>query len=154
MTRRPILLAVALLLVAAGCSSNKANDTSAASSTTESSAPDQTTTTTTADAQAVVFLATGGNIAAYLSISPYTRQRVVAAGTGPVGTVPHGQVCFAPDGSRRFVIAETRTPDGAAPTAGWGLYQLTGDDVGSFAVRRVSGWDSPGAPSADAPTTY
>ena len=68
--------------------------------------------------------------------APYRRQRVVAAGTAPDGIEPHGQICFAPDGSRRFVVAETRpaaagTP---APRPGFGLYQLTGDGVGTFRV--------------------
>ena len=58
----------------------------------------------------VVFTATEGNIDAYLPTDPFTRQRVVAAGTGPAGTTPHGQICFDSNGSRRFVVAETRTP--------------------------------------------
>ena len=148
---RVLSLAAALVVVAAACSSSHPK---AAGPTTSTLPPGEVTTTTTPDAQTVVIAATGGNIDAYLSITPYTRQRVVAAGTGPDGTVPHGQVCFVPDGSRRFVIAETRTPPGGAATAGWGLYQLTGDEIGNFRVRRTAGWDSPGAPSADAPSTY
>jgi hypothetical protein len=146
-----LLVTGVVLLAAVACSSSKPK---AAPPTTSTQPPGSVTTTTTADAQPVVFAATDGNIDAYLTDQPFTRQRVVAAGTGPDHAVPHGQVCFVPDGSRRFVIAETRTPDGAAPTAGWGLYQLTGDEVGSFRVRRTGGWDSPGAASADAPTTY
>jgi hypothetical protein len=144
-------VAMALLLLVASCSSSK---TKTATSSTTTPPPGQVTTTTVPEAQGVLFSATDGNIDAYLTLPPYTRQRVVATGTGPAGTTPHGQICFTPDGSRRFVIAETRTPPGAAATAGWGLYQLTGDDIGTFRVRRVAGWDSPGAPSTDAPTTY
>ena len=105
----------------------------------------------------MVFTATEGNIDAYLPTDPFTRQRVVAAGTGPVGTSPHGQICFDSNGSRRFVVAETRTPVSGTPavaSAGWGLYQLSGNGIGSFEVHRLTGWDSPSVPSADAPTTY
>lgn len=144
-------VAVTLLLLVAACSSPKART---ATSSTTTSPPGQVTTTTVPEAQGVLFAATEGNIDAYLTLAPYTRQRVVASGTGPPGTTAHGQICFTPDGSRRFVIAETRRPAEAAATAGWGVYQLTGDDIGSFRVRRVFGWDSAGTLSADAPTTY
>jgi hypothetical protein len=145
---------VALLALLAGCS----NPTSSSSTTTSSTVDDGGTTTTTEPAPAsIVFTATEGNIDAYLPTDPFTRQRVVAAGTGPVGTSPHGQICFDSNGSRRFVVAETRTPVSGTPavaSAGWGLYQLSGNGIGSFEVHRLTGWDSPSVPSADAPTTY
>jgi hypothetical protein len=96
----------------------------------------------------------GGNIDAYDTQPPFKRQRVVAAGTAPDGSEPHGQICFLPDGSRRFVVAESRPAGPATPaSAGWGLYQLTGDGVGSFRVVRLGGVTSPSAPGA-APSTY
>jgi hypothetical protein len=147
-----VLVAVALVALAA-CSSPSPSS----SSTTTTSDPGDPTTTTEPDAATVVFTTNAGNIDAYLAADPFTRQRVVAAGTGPAGTAPHGQICFDSNGSRRFVVAETRTPPVGAttpPTAGWGLYQLSGNDVGSFEVHRLTGWDSPSAPSDDAPTTY
>ena len=151
-----VLVAGVALLTAlvASCSSPKS---SSSSTTTSTLAPGVVTTTTTPEADAVVFAATEGNIDAYLPTDPFTRQRVVAAGTGPAGTTPHGQICFDSNGSRRFVVAETRTPVAGATTpasAGWGVYQLTGNDIGSFDVHRLTGWDSPSAPSTDAPSTY
>ncbi len=148
-----VVVAAALAALVVGCSS----PTSSSSTTTSTLDSGGATTTTAPEAQSVVFTTVAGNIDAYLPTDPFTRQRVVAAGTGPAGTAPHGQICFDSNGSRRFVVAETRTPvpgSTAKPAAGWGLYQLSGNDIGSFEVHRVTGWDSPSAPSADAPTTY
>src|SRR3954471_7689039 len=103
---------VALMALVAGCST----PTSSSSTTTSTTLDDSGTTTTTEPAaESVVFTASEGNIDAYLPTDPFTRQRVVAAGTGPVGTVPHGQICFDANGSRRFVVAETRTPVSGTP---------------------------------------
>ncbi len=148
-----IVATATLVALAVGCSS----PSSSSSSTTSTVDSGGSTTTTEATPDTIVFAASEGNIDAYLPTDPFTRQRVVAAGTGPVGTTPHGQICFDSNGSRRFVVAETRTPatgSPAKPSAGWGLYQLSGNGIGSFEVRRLTGWDSPSAPSADAPTTY
>ena len=158
-TRAParVLIAVvatAILLALTGCSSPSSSSSSTTTSTVDVGG---STTTTEPTADTIVFAASEGNIDAYLPTDPFTRQRVVAAGTGPVGTTPHGQICFDSNGSRRFVVAETRTPPAgspAKPSAGWGLYQLSGNGIGSFEVRRLTGWDSPSAPSTDAPTTY
>ena len=158
--RRRTITAVALAaFVVAGAGACSSPSRSAGPTTTTPSSPTSsdssgTSSTTAPQAQAIVFATVDGNIDAYLSVPPYTRQRVIAAGTAPDGTEPHGQICFSPDGSRRFVVAETK-PAGTAPAgAGWGLYQLTGNDVGSLRVRRVSGWTSPSGASTEAPTTY
>ncbi|HEY5154291.1 MAG TPA: hypothetical protein VIJ47_06125 [Acidimicrobiales bacterium] len=159
-TRRRLLVAVVIatsvVATLAGCSSPRRStaSTSSTGGSTASSDGSGTSTTTTPAADAIVFTTVDGAIDAYRSVPPYTRQRVIAAGTAPDGNEPHGQICFSPDGSRRFVVAETK-PAGATPaSAGWGLYQLTGDAVGGLRVRRVSGWTSPSGPAADAPTTY
>jgi len=144
------LVAASLVSITAACSSPKKTVTPEIAPTEQ---PGAVTTTVPQD-QGVVFSAVDGNIDAYLSVAPFTKQRVVAAGTGPEGTTPHGQICFAPDATKRFVIAETRTPRGFPATAGWGIYQLTGDNIDTFRVRRVGGWDSPGDMSVDSPTTY
>ncbi len=149
-------LAVATLALVACSSSTESTTPTSAPSTT---AP-ATTTTTTPGKSAVVFVSVGGNIDAYSTQAPYHRERVVAAGTAPNGGQAHGQICFFPDGSRRFVVAETTPAVAATPTtpataaqAGWGVYQLTGNDVGTFKVARVGGFTSPSAPST-APSTY
>ncbi len=156
--RRATTLACGALALAAvvvtGCSSGSTP------TTTPTSAPTTTTTPTPSTTEqpgknAVLFVAVSGNIDAYATQAPYSRQRVVAAGTAPDGTEPHGQICFFPDGSRRFVVAESRPAvAGSAAAAGFGIYQLTGDDVGTYRVSRVAGVVSPSAASTTSPSTY
>jgi hypothetical protein len=157
--RRVVTLVGIVALAAAGCSSGSR---SAGPTTTTTAAETSSSTTTPPLPDGTVFATVDGAIDAYLAVPPYTRQRVAAAGTAPDGNEPHGQICFAPDGSRRFVVAEGR-PAGSTPaSAGWGLYQLTGSKVGSLRARRVTGWTSPSNTSTssstnsptDAPTTY
>jgi len=141
--------------VVAGCSSGS-NPTATPTTVgpTSTTAP-ASTSTTQPGTDAVAFVSVGGNIDAYDTQSPYDRQRVVAAGTAADGSEPHGQICFTPDGTKRFVVAETRPATAAAPaSAGYGLYQLSGDGIGTFRVARVSGFTSPGATAAGASATY
>ena len=156
---RALLLAGALGVVAvlaASCSSagngESASTTAPAPSTT---LPPTTSTTQAPGKDAVVFVSVGGNIDAYAAQPPFDRQRVVAAGTAADGSEPHGQICFLPDGSRRFVVAETRPARAGRPAAaGFGLYQLTGDDVGTYRVARLGGVDDPAASAGGGSTTY
>ena len=145
------LMAVTMLVVVS-CSSSTESTTPTSAPTTTTP---PTTSTTTPGRGAVLFATVGGNIDVYQTQPPFHRERVVAAGTAPAGGEPHGQICFFPDGSRRFVVAETTPASPAGPAqAGWGVYQLTGDDVGTFRVGRVGGFTSPSGPSTPAPTTY
>jgi hypothetical protein len=153
---RALAIAGAAVVAAlvAGCSSSA--DNSAAPTTVGPTTTAPVSTSTTQPGQdAVVFVSVGGNIDAYASHPPFDRQRVVAAGTAADGSEAHGQICFLPDGSRRFVVAETRPARGATPaSAGFGLYQLTGNDVGTYRVARLGGVNAPSPVSTAAPTTY
>ncbi len=100
-------LALAVASVVAGCSSGSTPTTTPTTATPSTTAP-PSTSTTEPGTEAVVFVSVDGNIDAYDSQAPYDRQRVVAAGTAPNGSEPHGQICFLPDGTKRFVVAETR----------------------------------------------
>jgi sugar lactone lactonase YvrE len=159
MGRRPRLLALLAVLattaaMAAACSSGGSSTAASTSTSTSTSTTQPAPTTTTVPGKsAVVLLSVGGNIDAYAANPPFTRQRVVAAGSAPGGIEPHGQICFFPDGSRRFVTAETRPAAAGAFAAGYGVYQLTGDRVGAFRVRRLSGFVSPSA-AGSTPSTY
>ncbi len=147
-------LALALASVVAGCSSGSIPTTTPTTAMPSTTAP-PSTSTTEPGTDAVVFVSVGGNIDAYDSQAPYDRQRVVAAGTAPNGSEPHGQICFLPDATKRFVVAETRPAAAGTPAAaGFGLYQLSGDGIGTFRVQRVNGFTSPGATSASATLTY
>ena len=134
-----LALVVALGALATACSSSSAPETAPTTVAPTTTQPPSTTTTQPGH-DAVVFVSVGGNIDAYATQPPFDRQRVVAAGTVADGSEPHGQICFLPDGSRRFVVAETRPASGSTPAAaGFGLYQLTGNDVGTYRVARVAG---------------
>jgi hypothetical protein len=154
-----VLLAGALsavALLAAACSSTSNGDSAPTTTPAPSTTVAPSTSTTEAPGKnAVVFVSVGGNIDAYAAQPPFDRQRVVAAGTAPDGSEPHGQICFLPDGSRRFVVAETRPARPGRPAAaGMGLYQLTGDDVGTYRVARLGGVDDPAASAGAGSTTY
>jgi len=149
-----VALALAVLSVVAGCSGGSTQTTTSTTAAPPTTSP-PSTSTTQPGTDAVVFVSVGGNIDAYDTQAPYDRQRVVAVGTAPNGAVAHGQICFLPDSTRRFVVAETRPGAAGSPaSAGFGLYQLTGDGVGTFRVQRVNGFTSPGASSASATLTY
>jgi hypothetical protein len=153
---RAFAVAGAALVVAlvAGCSSTASNTTAPTTVAPTTTAPASTSTTQPGH-DAVVFVSVGGNIDAYASQPPFDRQRVVAAGTAADGSEPHGQICFLPDGSRRFLVAESRPAhDGAPASAGFGVYQLTGNDVGTYRVARLGGVSTPIPASAGTPTTY
>jgi len=151
------LLGVGALLVAA-CSSTGSDDSASTTeppTSTPTTAAPTTSTTQPPGKDAVVFVTVGGNIDVYSTQPPFDRQRVVAAGTAPDGSEAHGQVCFLPDGSRRFVVAETRPAQAGKPAgAGFGLYQLTGDDVGTYRVARIGGVADPAASAGGGTTTY
>jgi hypothetical protein len=149
-----VAVAAALACGLAACSSSANTATPATTEPPSTTAP-PSTTTTAPGTDATVFVSVGGNIDAYDSQSPYHRQRVVAAGTASDGSEPHGQICFLPDGTKRFVVAETRpAAAGVAVSAGFGLYQLSGDGIGTYRVARLSGFTSPGAAATSATLTY
>jgi hypothetical protein len=147
-------LALAVASVLVGCSGSSDQTTTPTTATPPTTAP-ASTSTTEPGSDAVVFVSVAGNIDAYDAQSPYDRQRLVAAGTAPNGTEAHGQICFMPDGTKRFVVAETTPASAAAPaSAGFGIYQVSGDGIGTFRVARVGGFTSPGAGAAAATLTY
>jgi hypothetical protein len=86
----------------------------------------------------VVFNAQGNHLDAYDPEPPFAHQRVVtAAAEDPEnGRDMNGQICFFPDGSRRFVAGEDTGQDEGI-VAGWGIFQLTGDGIGDFETRQV-----------------
>ena len=63
-------------------------------------------------------------------------QRVIDnRNNDPAGWDINAQICFAPDGSRRFIAGEdTGQPN---PPQGWGFFQLDGDAIGELSARRL-----------------
>ncbi len=84
----------------------------------------------------VLFSGEGNNLNAYATESPFVKQNVIRnAGDDPEGLDINAQICFFPDGSRRFIAGEdTGQPD---PPAGWGIFELRGRRVGKLSARQV-----------------
>lgn len=78
----------------------------------------------------------GNNLNAYATAPPFRKQNVIRnASDDPAGLDINAQICFFPDGSRRFVAGEdTGQPD---PPAGWGIFKLRGHRVGELSATRV-----------------
>jgi len=84
----------------------------------------------------VLFSAEGNNLNAYETAPPFRKQTVIRARSAdPAGLDINGQICFFPDGSRRFVAGEdTGQPN---PPPGWGIFRLRGRQVGAFSATQI-----------------
>jgi hypothetical protein len=100
-------------------------------------APAGTSRTAQASAKGViVFNGEGNNLNAYTADPPFTKQNVIRNhNDDPKGLDINAQLCFFPDGSKRFVAGEdTGQPN---PPQGWGIFQLKGDTVGKLSAKKV-----------------
>jgi hypothetical protein len=138
------LLSLALFLVfafvAAACSSDDdATDDQPAQASTS------TSPNTTAEAESdempggyAVFNGQGNNLDAYEPLPPFVSQRVITnAEDDPNGLDINAQICFFPDGSKRFIAGED-TGQSAGDLQGWGIFELEGDKVGEFEATQVA----------------
>jgi hypothetical protein len=86
----------------------------------------------------LVFNAQGNHLDAYDPNPPFETQRVITSeADDPEGKDINGQICFFPDGSRQFISGEDTNQDEGS-TAGWGIFQLSGDELGAFETRQVA----------------
>jgi hypothetical protein len=132
---RLLTVGVAGALVVASCTSD--SDPPEASNSTPSTVEAGGTTTIAPDDSVVVFNAQGNNLDAYEAEPPFTDQRVITArADDPEGLDINGQICFFPDGSKRFIAGED-TGQSEGMSQGWGVFQLTGDRVGNFEATQV-----------------
>jgi hypothetical protein len=70
----------------------------------------------------------------------------------PNGRDINGQICFFPDGSRRFIAGEdTNQPD---PPPGWGIFQLQGERFEELTAQQIGRLVPTYQPSADNPENY
>lgn len=86
-----------------------------------------------------VFNAEGEDLNAY-DVQNGDAKRVVLSGnedeSDPVIPALNGQICFHPDGSRRFVLGDdAHQPD---PPAGWSMLQLNGDRFDELSATRIA----------------
>jgi len=115
--RRAAVCFAIVLLAAVGCGSD--DDT-----TPPPSAP-------------IIFSGEGNRLNAYESTDGFPKQNVIKNHSAdPVsGLDINGQICFVPDGSRRFIAGEdTGQP---SPPQGWGFFQLQGHQIGSFTAHKI-----------------
>ncbi len=132
---RMSVLVVAALLVPMACSSSGSgkaeSSTTVASSVTTSAAP-------AAAKQTLVFNGQGNDLAAYLSVPPFTKQIVDHHNDDahPKSLDLNGQVCFDPKRPRRFVAGED-TFQTTTGFPGWGILELSGSELGKLSVKEV-----------------
>jgi hypothetical protein len=86
---------------------------------------------------AILFSGEGNNLNAYDADRPFVKQNVIPARSrSPQGLDINAQICFFPDGSRRFIAGEdTGQPN---PPPGWGIFKLKGNQVGKLSATEVA----------------
>lgn len=86
--------------------------------------------------QLLVFNGEANRLNAYAPDLGDQKQTVIERRSqDPNGWDINGQICFDPDGSRRFIAGEdTGQPN---PPAGWGFFQLFDDVIGRLSAERI-----------------
>jgi hypothetical protein len=145
MSRRSLAsVGFAILVVAAGCSSGAKSSRSASNSTT-----------TPAPAEPLILNGQGNDLAAYLPAPPFTKQIVVHHhdDTHPEGLDINGQICFDPQHPGRFVAGEDTLQD-TTGHPGWGIFELSGTEIGKLSARQIGKLVPTYQPSNDNPENY
>ncbi len=102
---------------------------------------DSSSSSSSAGNDDVVFSPEGNNLWAYETTPPFVSQKVNAANHTFDGTPGNpdawdinGEICHFTKGGKRYLVSgeDTHQPD---PPAGWGIFELTGDGVGDFALK-------------------
>jgi hypothetical protein len=135
----------AMLAVATACSGSE-----------KSSAPSASTSTTTpAPAVPLIFNGQGNDLAAYLPTPPFTKQIVVhhRDDTHPTGLDINGQICFDPLHPGRFVAGEDTLQD-TTGHPGWGIFELSGTEIGRLSAHEIGKLVPTYQPSNDNPENY
>ena len=127
-----IVIAGLLLLVPACSSSSKSDATKPSTGDTTS------TTKPAASAQALVFNGQGNDLAAYLSVPPFTKHFVDKhyEPQHPKNLDLNGQICFDPKRPNRFVAGEDTLQD-TTGHPGWGILELQGTQLDELSVKEV-----------------
>jgi hypothetical protein len=148
MSRRMLALGAVIALAATACSSGGDSSKGKArpARTTSSVAPAKR-------APAIVFNGEGNNLNAISTVAPFTKQTVIRNhDDDPNGLDINAQICFFPDKPRRFIAGEdTNQPN---PPQGWGIFDLTGDKVGTFKATEVGKLTPTYQPSASNAENY
>ena len=139
---RRLVSAVALVFVVAvalaACSddgSDKVGDSRPGTSST--TAP--TTVAPPKAADTIVLNGEGNNLSAYSGDDPFRKQVVItnAAEDPEHGLDINGQICFDPADPQRFIAGEDTNQD-TTGHPGWGLFDLSGDEIGKLEAKQVA----------------
>jgi hypothetical protein len=124
------------LVTLSGCSDDDSAPAPLSTATRTATATPTSTPTPTPEPQILVFSGEGNRLNAYASADGFPKQNVIDnQSSDPNGRDINGQICFLPDGSRRFIAGEdTGQPE---PPQGWGLFQLGGDAIGSLSATQI-----------------
>jgi hypothetical protein len=127
-----VVIAVSLALAATACSSSSKSSTPS----TATNAP--TTTAPARPAAPIVFNGQGNDFAAYSSTPPFKKQIVIHHNdsTHPDGLDINGQICFDKQHPGRFVAGED-TFQTTTGHPGWGIFELSGNEVGKLSARQI-----------------
>jgi len=148
MVRRMLVLGAVIALAATACSSG--GDSSKAKAR---SARTKSSVASAKRAPAIVFNGEGNNLNAISTVAPFAKQTVIRNhDDDPNGLDINAQICFFPDKPRRFIAGEdTNQPN---PPQGWGIFDLTGDTVGTFKAAEVGKLTPTYQPSASNAENY
>jgi hypothetical protein len=89
----------------------------------------------------IVFNAEANRLHAYVPGPGFPQQTVIPSDRDAPGTGRdiNGQICFTrgPEGQLRFIAGEDTGQGATHETAGWGLIELTGSQVGEFQYQQI-----------------
>ncbi len=85
----------------------------------------------------ILFSGEGNNLNVYDADAPFVKQNVIPShARDPKSLDINAQICFFPDGSRRFIAGEdTGQPN---PPPGWGIFKLHGNEVGKLHAEELA----------------
>lgn len=87
----------------------------------------------------IVFSGQGNHLDAYSSEPPFEHQRVISsAAEDPEGGLDiNAQLCFFETGGARYLIAGEDTDQDGAGEPGWGIFEITGEEIGELEATQV-----------------
>jgi hypothetical protein len=133
MRTRLVVVVASLAVAAIACSSSSKSSTPP----TEANAP-TTTAPAAKPAQPIIFNGQGNDLAAYSAKPPFTKQIVIHHNdeTHPNGLDINGQICFDKQRPGRFVAGED-TFQTTTGHPGWGIFELSGTEIGKLSARQI-----------------
>ena len=87
----------------------------------------------------IVFNGENNRLNAYDVKDGFKKQTVIpsAADDPQRGKDINAQICFFPDGSRRFIAGEDTSQGTDTGQPGWGIFQLHGNKIGEFSASQI-----------------